>query len=65
MPIAIAPTYIIYTCDLYMVKKWKNETNKLSFLKIYNRKEYIILFFKNVTWEIFAIIFINTNFIIV
>jgi hypothetical protein len=48
---------MIYTS----LKKWKNETNKLSFLKIYNCKEYIILIFKNVTWETFAIIFINTN----
>jgi hypothetical protein len=44
MPLAIAPTYIVYTYEFYIVKKWKNETNKLSFLKIYNRKEYIILF---------------------
>lgn len=46
MPLAIAPTYIIYTYDLYIVKKWKNETKKKSSLKIYNHKEYIILFYK-------------------
>lgn len=34
MPIAIAPIYIIYAYDLYITKKWKTETNKLSFLKI-------------------------------
>jgi hypothetical protein len=34
MPIAIDPTYIIYTYDLYIIKKWKTQTNKLSFLKI-------------------------------
>jgi hypothetical protein len=44
MPFALPITSITYIYDLHILKKWKNKLDKLSFLKIYNGRECIVIF---------------------
>jgi hypothetical protein len=44
MPLALAITSITYIYDLHIVRKWKNNLHKLSFLNIYNGRECIVIF---------------------
>jgi len=44
LSLALNPTFIIYTYDLYIVKIYKSKINVVLFLKIYNGRKCILIF---------------------